>query len=499
MEAKKNHKTLQKKPQNTKSLLLPPLIFAAQNKSEEAWITSLKKKKLIRKIGPRLYTSVSKVDEKNLVRGQWAQIINHLYPEALLSHRSALEFKPSNEDIVVLTSTTNRQVKYPGLTLKFVRGPGRRSDENKFLNFYTSSEARAYLENFMVSKNTHWKTLPTAELEQKLETLLQIKGEEKLTELRDKAREISNAFDWPKPFSKLDQMIGALLGTRDAQSLESPLAKARAQQKPFDIERVNRFDILFSDLKANPLKEVKESFLDHDHFRNKAFFESYFSNYIEGTTFEIEEAEEIIFDKKIPADRPKDAHDIVGTFNIVSDPNQMRQLPHSPQELEDLIKTRHGLLMENRPESFPGKYKMKPNRAGDTHFVHPQNIQGTLEQGFQRYQNLPEGLPRAIFIMFLIAEIHPFTDGNGRIARIMMNAELYAAKQSTIIIPNVYRDDYLLALRALTRRDRPDPYIRMLARAHRFSSIQFTNYKKVLSQIENMNWFRESSEAKLVE
>lgn len=499
MEAKKYRKTLQKKPQNPGSLLLPPLIFAAQSKSDETWITSLKKKKLIRKIGPRLYTSVSRAEEKNLVRGQWAQIINHLYPEALLSHRSALEFKPSNEDILVLTSNTNRQVKYPGLNLRFIRGPKRRLDDNKFLDFYTSSEARAYLENFMISKNTQWKTLTTEELEQKLEILLQVKGEEKLNELRDKARSIANELGWSKQFSKLDQMIGALLGTRDAQSLESPSGKARAQQKPFDIERVSRFDLLFSDLKATPLKEVKETFADHDHFRNKAFFESYFSNYIEGTTFEIEEAEEIIFDKKIPADRPKDAHDIIGTFNIVSDPNQMRQLPHSPQELEDLIKTRHGILMENRPEAFPGKYKTKPNRAGDTHFVHPQNIQGTLEQGFQRYQNLPEGLPRAIFMMFLIAEIHPFADGNGRIARIMMNAELYAANQSTLIIPNVYRDDYLFALRALTRRDRPDPYIRMLARAHKFSAFQFSNYKKVLSQIENKNWFREPSEAKLVE
>ena len=31
--------------------------------------------------------------------------------------------------------------------------------------------------------------------------------------------------------------------------------------------------------------------------------------------------------------------------------------------------------------------------------------------------------------MFLVSEAHPFADGNGRTARIMMNAELIAAGQ----------------------------------------------------------------------
>lgn len=38
---------------------------------------------------------------------------------------------------------------------------------------------------------------------------------------------------------------------------------------------------------------------------------------------------------------------------------------------------------------------------------------------------------------FLISEIHPFNDGNGRLARIMMNAELVAENEEKIIIPTV--------------------------------------------------------------
>lgn len=498
MASKKYLKTLKSIPQNPNEIL-PLLLFPAQSKAEEAWLTKLKKEKKIRKIGPRLYTSVAKAQEKAVVRSQWTQIVSRLYPEVLLSHRSALEYKPSSENKIILTSSTNRQVVYPGLTLHFLRGPKAQREDLPFAGFRVSSIARAYLENFSTTKVTSWQSLSRTELENKLESLLQVKGEKSLNEIRDAARKISQKLTWEKEFKKFDQLIGALLGTRSNQALESSGAKARSRQRPFDLERVSRFDLLFASLKSTPLAEFKEKFEGPNQFRNKAFFEAYFSNYIEGTAFEIEEAEEIIFDGKIPVDRPKDAHDILGTFNIVSDSNEMKRRPKSFSELEDLIKKRHYTLMHNRPEVLPGKYKDKPNRAGDTHFVNPENIQGTLEQGFQRYVDLPEGLARAIFIMFLISEVHPFGDGNGRICRIMMNAELYGTKNSTIIIPNVYRDDYISALRALTRRDRPDPLIKMIARAHKFSNLDFSIYKSTLKEIEVKNWFREPTEAKLIE
>ena len=66
-------------------------------------------------------------------------------------------------------------------------------------------------------------------------------------------------------------------------------------------------------------------------------------------------------------------------------------------------------------------------------------------------------------------EVHPFDDGNGRLARVFMNAELAAAGETRIIIPTVYRDDYLLALRALSRQSRPQPFVAMLDRAQRFA------------------------------
>jgi fido (protein-threonine AMPylation protein) len=109
------------------------------------------------------------------------------------------------------------------------------------------------------------------------------------------------------------------------------------------------------------------------------------------------------------------------------------------------------------------------------------------------------GLPRAIFMMFLVSDVHPFVDGNGRIARIMMSSELVAAGQSTIIIPTAFRDDYLLALRALTRRDRAAPLVEALVKAQRFSSFEFDPYPQALKRVTERNCFREPDEARIIE
>ncbi len=497
MNKKIDRKSTKELPQNPTETL-PALIFAAKTKSEEGRLARLKREKKIRKVGARLYTSIPG-EVENVVLGNWSNIVSQLYPESLLSYRSALEYKPSPSGDIILTSTTNRIVKYPGLTLHFVRGPKAQESDLPFLGFNVSSQGRAFLENLSTTKNTAWRALSVPELESRLNAILAARGENEVRQILQQAREIAKNFAWDRELKKLENMIGALLGEVPAHKLESSIGRARARGLPYDAGRVSRFDNLYSALRATPLKELKDNFKAADHFKNKAFFEAYFSNYIEGTTFEVEEAEEIIFDKKIPVERPKDAHDILGTFNIVADANEMRKVPKTPEELLTLVKGRHNILMANRPEASPGRFKDRPNRVGDSHFVRPDEVEGTMKKGFERYQELPAGLARAVFVMFLVAEIHPFVDGNGRVARIMMNAELCVEALATIIIPTVYREDYLAALRALTRRDRPEPLIKMLARAHSFSNREFSPYKKILNELTERNWFREPDDGKIVE
>jgi hypothetical protein len=476
---------------------LPPFLFASANPSERRRVAELKRAKRVWSIGPRLYTSLPRDQVADAVRRQWSTIVGALFPGALLTHRTALEFRPDPDGAVIITATTNRELTYPGLSLRFLRGPGPLADDPPFMALRSSSEPRALLENLAtLRRGTRPRIVRVEIVEERLERILRARDEAGLNELRDRAREIAHQLGWTVELRRLEALIGALLGTRSTP-LASPLARARANSAPYDASCLERLQLLFAELRA-PVPDVTEQFESAGHYRHKAFFEAYFSNYIEGTTFEIEEAEAIVFDGKVPAARPKDAHDVTGTFLLVADPSEMRRVPTTAAELLELLRERHRTMLASRPEVSPGELKTRANRAGDTHFVEPALVLGTLGKGAELLHDLAPGIARAIFVMFLVSDVHPFTDGNGRVARIMMNAELVSAGRSTIIIPNVYRDDYLQALRALTRRHRPALIVEALTKAQAFSALDFTSYAPVLKELQRRNWFKEPDEARIV-
>src|SRR5256885_1701134 len=125
--------------------------------------------------------------------------------------------------------------------------------------------------------------------------------------------------------------------------------------------------------------------------------------------------------------------------------------------------------MQKRADKKPGEWKDKPNQAGSTYFVLPELVPGTLREGFERIRGLVHPLARAIMTMFVITEVHPFIDGNGRTARLAMNCMLSAQKFSRIIVPTVYREDYLLPLKALSHHREAQPLVAALSRIQRWS------------------------------
>jgi Fic family protein len=487
--------------ENNIPIHLQEVIFASSDTAISRQLGKLEETGQIKKIAPRIYTSNFNESEEIIIRRNIFTILGKLYPGAVLSHRSALEFKPTTANQIFVTYTYTKKIELPGITIRFMEGLPAIEGDNPFSGeLFVAQQERAFLENLQSSRQIGptSKTITLPEIENKLEQIVQVKGEEGLNLFRDKAREIANKLGMQSEFDKLNKLISALLTTKPSKILTSPLAVARALGNPYDKHRLELFEKLFVELQQQPYKESQDRNKETNAFRNFAFFEAYFSNYIEGTIFEIEEAKSIIQTETPIPNRDEDSHDILGTYRLVSNQTEMSTTPSNPDELLNILQYRHQILLGARTSKKPGQFKDKNNRAGETHFVDHTLVRGTIIKGFDYYQALQEPFAKAAYIMFMISEIHPFLDGNGRIARVMMNAELVKANQTRIIIPTVYRDDYLGALRRLTRNDDPAAYIRMLQRAQEFSaSLLASDMQALENHLTLCNAFKEHDEAKL--
>jgi len=421
----------------------------------------------LRHIAGRLYTRNLTDPLEDVVRRRAWDVAAGYFPGAVVVDRSAFELRPSGaEGSVFLCSQTRRVVRLPGVVLNCRRGPGPASGDQPFMGagLHLSSWARRFLDNMRSSRARTGarRTLSAAEMEQHLQAVLVNQGEAELNRLRDEAQRLALEIDAVEEAARLTALIGTLLGTRHGR-LTTERARATRAGLGWDESRLPLFDELMAALRAHvPVSRPERPVHAGPPF---AFFEAYFSNFIEGTEFLVEEAEDIVFRGAIPADRPEDAHDIIGTYDLVSDATVRARAPSDVASLESILRSAHARVLAARPEMAPGEYKTRANRAGQTEFVAPMLVRGTLARGMERYLALPRGFQRAAFAMFLVSEVHPFADGNGRVARALTNAELSASGQQRLIIPTVFRDDYLRALRAMSREANPRPLIRVLDRA----------------------------------
>ncbi len=447
-----------------------PEIFRAQ---DPRWASRAAKRGELRRLARGLYTRNLDERPERLLGRRWYDVAALYFPGAVVVDRSAVQAGPSDDGSLFLDvgrrPLNPRGVALPGLTLRPRNGPGPVAGDVPFVELFMAGPARIVLDNLRRSRARSGvaRTLRTDELEAYLERVARLRGERELNELRDEARRIAPSLDADEQLAALETLIGALLGTHEAR-LQTRAARARHAGVAYDTERLHLFEVLRGELAR---QQFAERPAPPDPERLQAFFEAYFSNWIEGTRFAVEEAEKIVFRGEVPPQRPADAHDVKGTFEAITDPVLGASPPGDADALEHYLRQAHARIMRGRPESGPGEYKQLPNRAGMTTFVSPQLVRGTLREGFTAYRTLTRGLPRAIYAMFLVAEVHPFADGNGRVARVLMNAELSAAGLCRVLVPLSYRDEYLSALRALTHNQNPTPLWRMADRAQRWASL----------------------------
>ncbi|MDQ3205849.1 MAG: Fic family protein [Pseudomonadota bacterium] len=454
---------------------------------------------LLRRIGPKLYTKNLIDPPEQIVRRHLWPLVATYVPGALVADRTALENVPASDGSIFVVSDRVRDIELPGVTIRTRKGPGPLPEDRPFIgDLFISSTARAFLDNLAVSRKSKSgvkRTLGREQMEQRLDDLVRRNGAEALNRLRDEARLVAPHIGRDVEFEAFDRLIGALLGTRD-DDLASARARARHAGTPYDPDRLRLFEILHRELRAAAPAGRPARAREAEARSTQAFFEAYFSNFIEGTEFEVEQAIDIVFHQAIPRDRPADAHDVLGTWRLVSDPVEMARTPASADELLDLLRARHATLMAARLDKGPGVFKQEANRAGQTVFVDPGQVEGTLRQGFDFYRSLETPFARAVYMMFLVSEVHPFADGNGRIARIMTNAELVAAGEERILVPTVYRANYLSALKALSQTENPEPLVRTLDFAQRWvAATPWADLQSTRAVLERGHAFMDANEA----
>lgn len=451
-------------------------------------LTRREKKGELKRLYRGVYTDASYEELTNLVLRDWAKIVNYLLPNAIAAYRTAHELRPVESTVFVADAVAARRTIDIASILTIYIWPGSTSDlvEPFLPEMKRSAPARQYLENLTVSRSKVKKSLGQSWVEERLcIELKRTNNEDSLNQIRDQARVFANKQGFETEFEKLNAIISALLTTHSGESiLKTEVGLASAKQEPFDVHRI----ALFKDL-ANYLKRCQLPKLPYEYnksgWNHLAFFESYFSNYIEGTEFEIDEAEQIVFQRSEINNRHADSHDVLSIYDQVVDYQGMSITPETPDELIESLQRRHFEFLFERPDKKPGRFKSKVNKAGSSTFVSPDDVVGTLTQAFAIYKSVPEGLARAIFLQFLVSECHPFDDGNGRLSRIMMNAELHAAGEYKLIVPTVHRDSYLNGLRKATRDGNFKTLVKVFYQLQRYTaSIDWADYGEARDTLE---------------
>jgi Fic family protein len=76
----------------------------------------------------------------------------------------------------------------------------------------------------------------------------------------------------------------------------------------------------------------------------------------------------------------------------------------------------------------------------------PESVRDAMPVLFELLKNEPEPSVRAVLGHFFFVYIHPYMDGNGRIARFLMNTQLISGGYDWITIPVELRNEYMAAL-----------------------------------------------------
>lgn len=176
---------------------------------------------------------------------------------------------------------------------------------------------------------------------------------------------------------------------------------------------------------------------------------TYSSNALEGNTLDLAETKVVIEDGLTINGKPMRDH--LETLGHASAFNELLELAKSNTINEENIKNLHKIFYAKIDSDNAGNYRQKPVivTGADINFPLPKELNDKMQEFISKLPQLKQDLHAieyAAMVHALFVNIHPFIDGNGRVARLIMNLALLQNGYNITIIPPVVRADYIRAL-----------------------------------------------------
>jgi Fic family protein len=191
---------------------------------------------------------------------------------------------------------------------------------------------------------------------------------------------------------------------------------------------------------------------------------TYSSNAIEGNTLSRSETA-IVLEKGITiGGKPlKDHLEALGHRDAL---HLVRALASAGERVREIdIREIHRLIQTRVDSEEAGRYSRHQRMIAGSPLVlpTPAEIPALMGDFVAWLAAAPVGYETAFEAHARLVAIHPFSDGNGRTARLVMNLVLMRAGYPPVVIGPEHRVAYIDALQALQLRNDPNPYQRFMA------------------------------------
>lgn len=215
---------------------------------------------------------------------------------------------------------------------------------------------------------------------------------------------------------------------------------------------------------ARPL--AKEELKSLDQYFRIGF--TYSSNALEGNTLTLSETKILLEDGITVGGRPlRDCYEAVGHGAAY---DFMLELARQPdlKITEDSIRKLHRLFYQKVDADQAGLYRTVQVYISGTEYVPPSpedvpQLMRHLEDQIRSSRPALHPIELAAMAHKRLVDIHPFVDGNGRTARLLMNLILVNAGYGVVSVPPIRRNDYIDALSASRRLYDMEPFSTLIA------------------------------------